>query len=411
MKLDVNFQIAFTHIRTRRKQTLIAALGVTVGIALFVFSNSIVVGVSAYSRENLFKSTPHLRIFRNDHLSTPLIDSDSNGTLAVITNPTFTTSTRNIVNPFGLIDKVREIPFVQKTAPVVHVDLFYSRGQSQKQGSATGVNAAESDVMFDIQGTMIAGTFQDLAADPNGIVIGKGLADEFHLLLDDNIVVTSAKGISRVLKVIGIFSTGNKSVDETRSYLHITTAQALISQGPAAVTDIYLMVTDPDSVEFFARELSHLTGYDVEDWKTANEDQLAQNRMLGTMTPLISFSILLVAAFGIYNIINMTITQKLNDIAILKANGFRGRDIVTIFLSEALMMGTIGTTLGLLIGSGLVAALSNVYVGPPVGYFPIRFEASLLFQAALFGLIVSAGAGFFPARKAAKVDPVKIFRK
>jgi lipoprotein-releasing system permease protein len=411
MKLDVDYQIAFTHIRTRKKQTLIASLGVTVGIALFVFSNSIVVGVSAYSRENLFKSTPHLRIFRNDHLSTPIREADSNDVRTIITNPTFTTTSRNIVNPFGVMDEVRKLSFIKRTAPVVHVDLFYSRGQSRKQGSATGVDAEESDQMFDIQGTMIAGTFQDLAMDPNGIVVGKGLADEFHLLLNDNVTVTSVSGVSRVLKVIGIFSTGNKSVDQARSYLHISTAQALISEGPSSVTDIYVMVTDPDSVEFFSRELSVLTGYDVEDWKVANEDQLAQNRMLGTMTPLISFSILLVAAFGIYNIINMTITQKLNDIAILKANGFRGVDIVTVFLSEALIMGSIGTVLGLLIGVGLVAALSNVYVGPPVGYFPIRLEASLLLQAAFFGLIVSAGAGFFPARKAAKVDPVTIFRK
>jgi lipoprotein-releasing system permease protein len=62
MKLKVNYQIALTHILTRKKQTIVAALGVTVGIALHIFSNSIVVGVSDYSKRNLFKSAPHLSL-------------------------------------------------------------------------------------------------------------------------------------------------------------------------------------------------------------------------------------------------------------------------------------------------------------------------------------------------------------
>jgi lipoprotein-releasing system permease protein len=125
----------------------------------------------------------------------------------------------------------------------------------------------------------------------------------------------------------------------------------------------------------------------------------------------ISAAILLVAAFGIYNILNMTIMQKLNDIAILKAQGFSGRDVIKIFVTEAIIMGSFGTMIGLLIASVLVNLLGRVYIGGDIGFFPIGFEPVIFVVGAVIGLLVTTGAGFFPARNAAKVDPIEIFRK
>ncbi|MFY8021991.1 MAG: ABC transporter permease, partial [Bacteroidia bacterium] len=227
----------------------------------------------------------------------------------------------------------------------------------------------------------------------------------------DNITVSSSLGIKKMMRVSGIFSSGNKALDNSKSYIHIASAQQLLMQNSNFVTDIYASIKQPDEVEMYAPKLQSITTYDVEDWKSANADQLAQDNMLGTMTPLISFCIMLVAAFGIYNILNMTITQKMNDIAILKANGFKGNDIVRIFVSEAFIMGSIGTFLGLTIGFILVSIMQNVYVGAPIGYFPIFHDPKVYLTGAMFGLSVSLGAGYFPARKASKIDPVEIFRK
>jgi lipoprotein-releasing system permease protein len=129
------------------------------------------------------------------------------------------------------------------------------------------------------------------------------------------------------------------------------------------------------------------------------------------MNTSVAMAIMMVAAFGIYNILNMTITQKLNDIAILKATGFSGKDIVRIFVFEALIMGIIGTFLGVVLGAVLINILSRIYIGPPIGYFPIYFVPEVFVIGASFGLFVSIIAGYFPARKAAQVDPVEIFRK
>jgi lipoprotein-releasing system permease protein len=125
----------------------------------------------------------------------------------------------------------------------------------------------------------------------------------------------------------------------------------------------------------------------------------------------VSFTILLVAAFGIYNILNMTVSQKINDIAILKAMGFRGKDVITIFVTQALTIGIVGVILGVIVATILVNVMQHVYVGGDIGYFPIAFEPKEFLKGIVIGITITFLAGYMPARKAAKVDPVNIFRK
>ena len=393
--MKVNYEIAITHILTRKKLTLIAALGVTIGIALYIFSNSIVSGVDSYSKMNMFKTIPHLAIHVEDEISEPL-EEEIAGSMILISNPKITTRKKSLTNPNELMAALEELSFVQNVAPQVNVDLFYSVGSAQMKGTASGIQVQEADAMFKITSTMKAGDLQDLSSDANGIVIGTGIAKKLNLQLYDNITVVSAMGVSKVLKVIGIFSTDNRQVDETKSYLNLITAQQLIKEDASSVTDIYVQLTNPDSSAFYAEMVSRITDYQVDDWQVTNADQLAQSKMTGMMTPFISFSIMLVAAFGIYNIINMTISQKLNDIAILKASGFRGRDIIQIFLSESFAMGLIGTVLGVTIGAIMVQLAKGIYVGPPIGFFPIRFDPGIFVSGIVFGLVVAV---LFPGQK------------
>jgi lipoprotein-releasing system permease protein len=411
MRLSVNSEIALTHILTRKKQTLVAAMGVTIGIALYIFSNSLSAGVGKYSQEKMFKSVPHIRVFKKDEISKPLFNLNDSNQIVVIENPKITTLSKSILNPYGILADIKKEPYITYAAPQVNVDLFYISGKSQLKGVSNGVKILEADAMFNIQSTIVAGDLQSINSDLNAIILGSGIAAKLNLGIDDNITVLSAQGVKKVLHITAIFSTDNKAVDESKSYINISTAQQLVKENSNFVTDIYASVVNPDLSPEYAKQLQTITVYDVEDWKTANADQLAQDKMLGTMTPLISFCIMLVAAFGIYNILNMTITQKMNDIAILKANGFKGKDIIRIFLLESFIMGLVGTILGLLFGALFIRIMQGVYIGSPIGYFPIYYNLEVFMTGAVFGIITSLGAGYFPARKAAQIDPVEIFRK
>jgi lipoprotein-releasing system permease protein len=107
----------------------------------------------------------------------------------------------------------------------------------------------------------------------------------------------------------------------------------------------------------------------------------------------------------------MTVSQKINDIAILKAMGFKGKDVIRIFVTQAVSIGVMGVIGGVTLAIVLITLLKRVYVGGDIGYFPIDYETKKFVQGIVIGLIITFFAGYIPAKKAANVDPVDILRK
>jgi lipoprotein-releasing system permease protein len=411
MKRSVNIEIALTHIFTRKKQTLVAALGVTLGVGVYLFMNSLSSGFSKFSRDEIFKNSAHIKIYKDDEFSRPLTADNTGNSIVAIVNPQITTLSKKLINPEELLQKVKMQPFVTNAIAQVNFDAFYNRGKAQVRGNGNGVNIMEYAAMFKTAKYMVAGSLNALQGNLNGIIIGSGIAEKLNLGIGDNITVTSSYNVVKVMKIVGIFTSGSSLTDNAKSYVNISTAQQFIKEGPSYVSNIFANIPNADKSEDYAKQLQQITSYKVEDWKTTNADVLAGDKTRSTLMGAISVSILIVAAFGIYNILSSTIAQKINDIAILKATGFSGKDVIKIFLLEAVIMGLIGTVIGLLVGSVLISMMSKIYMGGPVGYFPIRFESALFIRSFVLGLFITICAGYFPARKAAKVDPVEIFRK
>lgn len=409
MKLNVNYSIALTHILSRKKQTITAALGVTIGMAIYLFMNSLSTGFTKYSRNEIFKSNAHIKIYKDDIMSKPLVAHKN--ALTVIINPQITNVSKKIINPEALLTNVKKQPYITNAIAQVNFDAFYSRGSTQIKGTGNGVSIMDYSAMFNFNEYMVAGSLMALQDNKNGIIIGSGISDKLSLTVDDNITVSSSYGVVKVLKIVGIFSTGSDFNDSSKCYTNIVTAQQFLKEGPDFVSAIYANTPNPDESEAYVDMLKQLTDYTVEDWKTTNADVLAGDSVRGLMMGAISLSILLVAGFGIYNILNMTVSQKINDIAILKAIGFSGKDVIHIFVSEAFIMGLLGTFAGVCIGLIMVKLMSGIYVGPPIGYFPIYFELVIFMKSFLLGLGITICAGYFPARKASKVDPVSILRR
>jgi lipoprotein-releasing system permease protein len=411
MKKSVDIEIALTHIFTRKKQTLVAALGVTLGVGIYLFMNSLSSGFSKFSRDEIFKNSAHIKIYKNDEISESLTQDTSTRSLVVIVNPQITTTSKKIINPQELLERVKSQPYVTNAIAQVSFDVFYNRGKAQVRGNGNGVNMLQYGAMFNTEKYLVAGSLNALQGNSNGIIIGSGIAEKLNLGIDDNITLTSSYNVVKVMKIVGIFTTGSSLTDNAKSYVNISTAQQFVKEGPSFVSNIFANTPAADKSEDYAKQLQHITSYTVEDWKTTNADILAADKTRGALMGAISFSILVVAAFGIYNILSSTIAQKINDIAILKATGFSSNDVIKIFVMEAVIMGLIGTAIGILLGSVLIKVMSQVYMGGPVGFFPIGFEAPLFIRSGILGLFITICAGYFPARKAAKVDPVEIFRK
>ena len=408
-KHPVNREIASTYFKSGRKQTMVAIFGVMLGMAVYMFMNSMNKGFARSANDSFFKAVPHLRVYSDTQISEPIApDSDAK---SLIINPGIAPTSSRINNPEQLIELFKKQADVAVVVPQVGMSVFYNNGQSQMAGRTVGFKPAQGNEMFQIKSFMVQGAYDDLDRVPNAIIIGAGIADKMSVETGDRITVTSPKGVQRLMTIVGIFKTNNSYEDKSKSYMNIRTAQQLQREGDSYVTDINVNFTDFDLAMDRSADFTALSGYKAEDWQEANATFVAGSRMRTIVITFVSLTLLVVSCFGIYTILNMTVSQKINDIAILKAIGFEGKDVIRIFVYQALTIGIIGIVLGILAALVLVNLLQKVYIGADIGYFPIRFEPWVFLRGSMIGLAITFLAGYIPARKAAKVDPVAIFRK
>lgn len=407
--MHINSVIAKTYIFSNKKLTAVAVLGVVLGMSIYIFMNSLMAGFDKSSSASIFKSTAHIRVYKDDEISLPLIENSQQ--TPIIVNPKIVPVNNTIINPNQVIASILEIPEVTVVTPQVNSNVFYNNGKSQISGLSVGIKPDQAQQMYNIKSFMVEGNFDQLKSNPNSIVIGSGIAEKMNLTINDNLNLTSSRGVNKTFKIVGIFKTNNSITDKSKSYINLNSAQQLLQEGSSYITDINVNVTDPENAEEIAQKIKNLTRYEAEGWKQSNETLMAANKMRKIIITFVSLTILLVAGFGIYNILNMTVSQKINDIAILKAMGFKGKDVIRIFVTQAVSIGIMGVIGGVLLATILVTLLKHVYVGGDIGYFPIDYEPLKFIQGIVIGLVITFFAGYIPAKKAAGVDPVEILRK
>lgn len=413
MKFGINTDIAFTYLLARKRQTAIAALGVTFGISMYIFMNSIITGTNEYFEKTTLNTTPHIRLYHdNETCNTSMLDRyNSRRTINLISNPQLVPEDNRFYNPLAVVRQISENKEVREISMQVTANVIYSSGTVEQNGTVYGVNILEQDKMFDIASTMLSGSVSDLDKSIDGILIGSGLARKLSLKTGDRVRLVCFNGGSKMLRVVGVFRTTIKSLDDTKTYVNIPVVQQLLQKDRNYITDIYINIRDHTESPEVVGRLGKLTGYTAEAWQTANQQSLAARQIRDIIANAMIMAILVVAGFGIYNILNMVIYEKIKEIAILKATGFAGKHIVSVFIGQALFIGIFGSLLGLLLGYLISFGVSRIYIGlGNVSYLPMAFYTRHYIQGLIFGITTAFFAGYVPSVKASKVDPVKIIR-
>ena len=414
---STNFLIARTHLLAKKKQTVVAILGVTFGIAMYVLMASVLTGVNKLVDNLAFQATAHVRLYRELDVHRPSVLAQALGgtdTLVAVRHQRPKPERLYLRQASRIVADLRHRPGVTGVSAQVSTPVFYNYGAVQFTGTLLGVNVFDEDRLFDLRGQMREGRIENLLANPNSVLMGTGLAQKMNVRAGDNLTVMTPRGRSQVLRVVGVYQSGIGAVDNSRAYTNIGTVQKLLQQDPTYVTDVSLKLRDIYGAQAEARRLAHRYDVQAEDWQTANATLVTSNKVRDVMTYIVSITLLIVAGFGIYNIMSMTVQDKLKDIAILKATGFSGTDIVRIFLLQAGLIGLLGSVVGVGLGFLLSYGVSRIpFDGGgffAISHFPVNFNPVFYLIGVGFGVITTLLAGYFPSRRAAGVDPVAILR-
>ncbi|MDN3689249.1 ABC transporter permease [Cyclobacterium jeungdonense] len=417
MKYGLLLHIARSLMLARFKQTMVAAVGVTFSITMFIALLGFMNGLNQMLDGLVLNRTPHIRFYNEikPNPDQPIDQSEKYKDYANTIRSIKPNSSRlRIYNSSAIIQTLKEDPRVLGVAAKVSTQVFFNVGSSDITGTVSGIEVEAENALFAFSDYVTAGTPMDLTQTNNSIILGKGAAERMLAEIGDVIQATTSRGDRVQLKVVGYYQSGLGELDNIQSYASLQTVQKMLGEPPSYITDIQVKLHELDLAPSMANDYAALFKINADDIQTVNAQFETGTEIRNLISYAVGITLLIVSGFGIYNILNMMIYEKMDTIAILKAIGFSGRDVNIIFINIALIIGIAGGTLGLVLGYfagvGIDQLPFETEALPTIKTFPVDFNPRYYLIGGIFSLVTTYFAGYFPAKKASGVDPVDIIR-
>lgn len=410
------FFLSWRQLMARKKQTVLILLGISFGTLLFVSISGVQLGMRAYMYEQFLNNTAHVLIsgaendIEPEEVTRALYGEDE--PVLWVAAPAGKREEVRLENYQGWHERLSADPNVLDFSPRLSTNALLSNGKFSTAGALIGTIPDRQVRISTVEKYMKEGKFTDLQGGGNTIVIGSAAAEKLGVRLDQVITVSAGGGYSQPFKVVGMFHFGNKQVDESLAFAHLDKVQVLTrSQG--RVTQIAVALYDVNKAPELADYWQMLSHDKVEDWQEANKMFMEMIRVQDFTRYFITASILIVAAFGIYNVLTIMINQKRREIAILRAIGYAPRRILALILYQGLLLGVSGGVAGMFFGFWMCKWIESIDLGFEFGgksSLWITYDPAIYITAFITANIAALIASYIPAWEASRMTPMDIIR-
>ncbi|HEX7595036.1 MAG TPA: ABC transporter permease [Gemmatimonadaceae bacterium] len=411
----LELQIAWRYLRSRRGSKLLSLIsiiaigGVLVGVSALIVIIGVMNGLQHDLREKILVGSPDIRVLTYGE------------DLKINDWPT-------------LLEKVRKQPGVVAAAPFVLTEALLNGGHDYAGGVyVVGIQPQGRGVpdVTTIRSHVTYGDFRFASTDgqQRGVVLGKLLAARFNKYPGDSINLLSSGGgkmnpvtgyfVPKVerFEVTGIVSTGMYEYDNSYVFVALDKAQNLAGLG-AGVTGIEVKTADRWQAAAIAAGLVRALGwpYRTVDWEEQNHSLFQALKLEKLGMGVILLLIVLVAAFNIVSTLTMVVADKTKEIGILKAMGMPAKSIRRIFFAQGLVIGVVGTALGLVLGFAAALALdkyqfikldAQVYF---IDHLPVSTQPMDVMWIVIASIAIAAIATVYPSVQASRLFPIEAIR-
>lgn len=407
--------IGLRYLQARRRETfislitVISILGVMIAVMTLNVVMAVMTGFEETLRDRLLGINAHVAIVRSGE---PMREYEQ------------------------VLKQVEVAPEVLAASPTIYGQVMLTAGSRVSGVVVRGVDPDRVNRVVNIEKYLREGTLQGLKTQHPiqvedrkvllpGIILGERLANQLGLFLGSPVQVVSPLGTPTAIGVIpkvrrfavaGILRTGMSEIDSTLVFMGLAEAQKFFDL-EGEVTNIELRIADVNRSREVADQLQRRLGfpYFAEDWTRLWPNLFSALQLEKTVYFLVLLLMVLIGAFNIISTLVMVVMEKKKDIAILRSMGATQRSIRRIFLLKGCLIGTLGTILGVVLGLMVCTLIANYPFQLPDGVFlistvPVRVYLGNVVLVACASFVVCLLASIYPARQAAKLDPVEIIR-
>ncbi|MBL8538281.1 MAG: ABC transporter permease [Hyphomonadaceae bacterium] len=403
--------IAFAHLRVRARQTIVAMLGVSVGVGFFLAVSAMMIGSQTDFIRTLIDSAPHI-IVRDEARAPPQQPANERfGDGAVqMHGLRARDEVRGLKDWPAMLEAARAIPGVSAAPALSGGVAVRFAGRTEALG-LTGVDPRIANQIVDLDEDLVGGQLADLENVQNGLIISTQVGRRLGANIGDTVVISSSVGVVQRARIVAFIDSDARAGAEGAAYALLRTAQVLFAR-PNIVNQIQIRVPNPDLALTVAAQLEAQWGYKWESWQERSRDIMNALVIRNIIMYAVISAILLVASFGVYTVISTNVTEKRRDIAIMRAMGFADHDVTRVFLIEGVVVGALGAASGFVLGTILMQILASIpfRIMGDVFYIPLDRGIHQYAIAGGVSMFSAAIAAWLPARRAAKVDPVDILR-
>ena len=402
--------IALRFLTHRKRALLLSLSGVVFGVAIFICTQAQTQGFSRYFIESNIGSNGALVVrsrFRPRY--EPLMVAAKNSKTTAGRRLYF----EGITNPNEIMRVSRQFPDVISCSPVLRGTVSARAGFENATVDLYGIDPALHARTTDIVHQLIDGSFDDFRNNTSAIIIGSRLADLLQTSVGDTVQLLAPNGEYWRFNIAAIARAGIGSIDSTRIYSHAKIAQALLQQ-PSGATMIIYKLRDRNRAPVLARRFEALFQHNALSWQEREESTLQLFLTLRMSVAITVSLIILLAGFGIFNVLTMSVLAKIKEIAILRSMGYRRTDIGAIFLWQGALIAAAGSVLGCVLGALMTWGVSHIPIRLRgllyTNYFLVTWDWRHYAFATLLALLAVFIASYVPARRAAELPPVVTIR-
>jgi len=410
--------LSMRHLLSRKRQTFFIILGIVLGTSAYITISGMMIGFQSYIIDQLVNNDSHVRIKAREDVVTPEQMKQvffPNEAVGWVREPSGRKDDPYISNPVGWFNRLDDDNDVEAYTEQMQMQAIATHGHQSSSARIVGMWPEKQIQVSSIKNFMLKGNFEALAPNSKRVVIGEMLAKKLGVNMGGTIRLTTGQNGPKPFQVAGIFRLGVKSLDESMIFAPLNDVQQL-NQSPSRITDIAIRLRNVEMASLKADVWSFTSGEKVQSWDQSNEGVLSVFKTQNIVRNFMTISIILVAGFGIYNILSMAVTNKKKEIAILRSMGFLSRDILKLFLWQGIVLGILGGIVGVAIGYAASRFVNTIEVSAARGLssgnntMMMSYDVYIYVRAMALAVGSAVVASLLPAYSASKLGPIEIIR-